>query len=79
MPGLVGLLLLALSADAAPQEVAAVPQNSGTESNVEWAIGLGGRFERLSEPIVATYALGRLGEIVCAKTRPPAPSYFGAP
>jgi hypothetical protein len=36
-------------------------------TDVEWAVALGGRFGQLHDPVVAAYALGRLGETVCAK------------
>jgi hypothetical protein len=67
MLGLIGLLLSALVVNAAAQEGGAVPQNAEKERNVEWAVALGGKFGQLHDPVVATYALGRLAETVCAK------------
>jgi hypothetical protein len=60
-------LLLAgeLGAMAAAQEPV-VPRPQPDQS-LEWAVALGDRFRHLHDPVVATYALGRLAETVCSK------------
>ncbi len=37
------------------------------QRDIEWALALGGRFERLHDPVVAAYAIATLGGLVCGK------------
>jgi hypothetical protein len=53
--------------NAAAQENGAVSKNVEDGRVVEWAVALGGKFGQLHDPVVATYALGRLAQTVCAK------------
>jgi hypothetical protein len=62
-----GALVLALMANSAAQENGAVSKNVQNERVVEWAVGLGGKFGQLHDPVVATYATGRLAETVCKR------------
>jgi hypothetical protein len=64
---LIAALLLMFMANAAAQEDGVVSRNLENERVVEWAVALGGKFGQLHDPVVATYALGRLAETVCAK------------
>jgi hypothetical protein len=68
MPKLIGLLLVsALGANAVAQEGGTATPITEQQRKMEWAIALGGKFGQLHDPAVATYALGRLAETVCAK------------
>src|SRR3974390_3245659 len=62
-----GALVLVLMANSAAQENGAVSKNVQNERVVEWAVGLGGKFGQLHEPVVAAYAVGRLAETVCKR------------
>src|ERR1700733_7924491 len=45
------------------------PAAESKKNNLEWAVGLAGRFRQLHDPVVATYALSQLGGLVCAHDR----------
>jgi len=57
-------LLLAFVSLAAAQE-----KEKDSRDGVEWSVALRGRFREMHNPVAATYALGRLASLVCAKDR----------
>ena len=64
----IGLLLLSsIGANAVAQQSHTVAPIADRQKNLEWAVALGARFDELRDPVVATYALGRLAATVCAQ------------
>ena len=59
------MLLLTVRLQAQEDDPAAVNE----KNNLEWAMGLAGRFQKLHDPVVATYAISQLGGLVCAHDR----------
>ena len=59
--------MLLLTCRLQAQDDNAVAKNR--KNNLEWAVGLGGRFQQLHDPVVATYAISQLGGLVCANDR----------
>ncbi|HKE25019.1 MAG TPA: hypothetical protein VKB88_21810 [Bryobacteraceae bacterium] len=67
MTGLIGLLLVSvIGGYAVAQEGRTAALITEQQRNRDWAVALGARFDQLHDPVVATYALGRLAETVCA-------------
>ena len=54
---------------AGAQEKDAQEKEKNPRDGLEWAVALRGRFREMHNPVVATYALGRLASLVCAKDR----------
>jgi hypothetical protein len=67
MNRIVALSILLLTLRLEAQEDS--PDAENQKNNLEWAIGLAGRFRQLHDPVVATYALSQLGGLVCAHDR----------
>jgi hypothetical protein len=60
------LLLLTSCAGIAAQDIEAPDE---TKANLDWAVGLGGRFRRFHDPVVVAYSLAQLGSLVCPQNR----------
>jgi hypothetical protein len=45
------------------------PAAEDKKRDLEWVIGLAGRFQQLHDPVVAAYAISQLGGLVCANDR----------
>ena len=60
----IALFLLLVTARLHAQE--ADPAAEEKKRNLEWATGLAGRFRQMHDPVVLTYAISQLGELVCA-------------
>jgi hypothetical protein len=64
-------LILAFVSLACAQEKEAqeIEKKKTSRDGLEWAVALRGRFGELHNPVIATYGLGRLASLVCAKDR----------
>jgi len=62
-------LLLAFVSLAGAQEKDTLEKEKNSRDGLEWALALRGRFREMHNPVVSTYALGRLASLVCAKDR----------
>jgi len=60
----IALSPLVLTAQLQAQEDNAVREDK--KLTLEWAAGLAGRYRQLHDPVVATYAIAQLGELICA-------------
>jgi len=59
----VALLLVFVSLAGAQEK------EKNSRDGLEWALALRGRFREIHNPVVASYSLGRLASLVCAKDR----------
>lgn len=66
---LLAFVFLAGAQEKDAQEKAGQEKEKNSRDGLEWAVALRGRFREMHNPVVATYALGRLASLVCAKDR----------